>query len=201
MRKQSEIIKQLSDRELLLKLYVSQFIMLLVAMVLSRFLFGSWFYPLTLISWNVYHVLIGVLAGLFVVFLEIIAVKFLPESWFDDGGVNERVFQGRSPLHIAFLSVVIGFSEEVLFRGVLQTSFGIIPASIIFALIHFRYLQNYFLFTFTVSISFYIGFLYFITGNLLTAIICHIVIDMLLGWGLRFGYFDKQRKRKMTNDN
>jgi membrane protease YdiL (CAAX protease family) len=192
--KQSEIIKHLSDRELVLNLYITQFIMLLAALILSRFIFESWFYPFTLISWNLNHLLIGAGAGLFIVLIELAAVRYLPKSWFDDGGINERMFKNRSPYHIVFLSFVIGFSEELLFRGVLQTSIGFIPASLIFALIHFRYLDNFFLFSFTVGMSFFLGYLFLVTGNLLTVILCHMVIDMLLGGCIRYGLLDKIRK-------
>ncbi|MBU9723991.1 MULTISPECIES: CPBP family intramembrane glutamic endopeptidase [Bacillaceae] len=185
MKKQGEIIKQLTDRELLLNLYITQFIILILAFTLSRFLFGTWFYPLELITWDLQAVTLGVIAGLLVVLLELILVKWLPKHYFDDGGINERVFQKRSFLHIAFISAVVAFSEELLFRGVLQTYLGLLPASIIFALIHFRYLHKPFLFVFTVILSLFLGILYWYTGNLLTVMICHFLIDYLLGIAIR----------------
>ncbi|MCD8511488.1 MAG: CPBP family intramembrane metalloprotease [Bacillus sp. (in: Bacteria)] len=184
--KQAELIKKLSDKELLLNLYFTQLLMLLLAIIGSRVITGSWFFPFTLISWNWNHLFIGIGAALLVVAIEVVLVKVLPSRWFDDGGINERIFRKRSPLHIGFISLVVGFSEEIMFRGLLQSSFGIIPASIVFALIHFRYLSNIFLFTFTVILSFYLGFLFYLTGNLLTVIVCHMLIDMLLGLGIRF---------------
>lgn len=187
--KQAELIKNLSDRELLLNLYFTQTLMLLLAIGGSKIITGSWFYPFTLISWNWNHLLIGICAALLVVAIEFILAKLLPSHWFDDGGINERIFKNRSPIHIGIISLVVGVSEEIMFRGLLQSSFGIIPASLIFALIHFRYLSNLFLFTFTIVLSFYLGILFLLTGNLLTVIVCHMLIDMLLGLGIRFRLF------------
>ncbi|MBU9714277.1 CPBP family intramembrane glutamic endopeptidase [Evansella tamaricis] len=190
MQKQGELIKQLTDRELLLNLYITQLIILLLSLMLSRILFDSWFYPFQLIKWDSKDILIGFIAGVFVVILEIIAARVLPKHWFDDGGINERVFGNRSVLHIIILSTVVAVSEEILFRGVLQTYFGLIPAAIVFTVIHFRYLRKPFLLIVTVCLSFFIGYLYLYTGNLLTVIMCHLIIDMLLGLAIRFNFLN-----------
>ncbi|MDQ0257675.1 membrane protease YdiL (CAAX protease family) [Evansella vedderi] len=187
--KQADIIKNLTDKELLLNLYFTQFLMLGLALIGSRILTGNWLYPFTFIQWNVNHIIIGITAAVFVVVVELILAKFLPRKWFDDGGINERIFKGRHPLHIGFISLIVGISEEVMFRGLLQTTFGIIPASLIFALIHIRYLHNYFLFSFTILLSFFLGFLFYLTENLLTVIICHMLIDMLLGLCIKYRLF------------
>ncbi|MFA9556112.1 CPBP family intramembrane glutamic endopeptidase [Evansella sp. AB-rgal1] len=187
MKKQAEIIKQLTDRELLLNLYLTQMIMLIIAVVLSFLLYRDPLYPLSLIYWDLNHLLLGIGVAIIVVIFELFLAKILPKHLFDDGGINERIFRNRSIFRIAFLSFIVGFSEEILFRGVIQSSFGLIAASLIFAIIHFRYLQNLFLFTFTIVLSFVIGLLFFYTGNLLTVIICHMVVDMLLGWCIRLG--------------
>ncbi|UTW69753.1 CPBP family intramembrane metalloprotease [Anaerobacillus sp. HL2] len=86
---------------------------------------------------------------------------------------------------------MIAFAEELLFRGVIQTQFGIIPASILFAIIHFRYLRKPILFIITVSLSFFLGWLYLVTENLLVPIFTHFVIDFGLGCILSF------RKKKI----
>lgn len=47
------------------------------------------------------------------------------------------LFGKVNPLDILLISLASGFCEEVFFRGVLQMQFGLVPASIIFALFHF----------------------------------------------------------------
>ena len=73
-------------------------------------------------------------------------MKVLPFRYYDDGGLNERIFRGRSVIEIAVISSVVSIAEEILFRGVIQTHVGLILSSIIFAFVHFRYLFNGYLF-------------------------------------------------------
>ncbi|WP_257009829.1 CPBP family intramembrane glutamic endopeptidase [Evansella halocellulosilytica] len=186
MNKQSEIVKRLTDRELLLNVYLTQLMILSISIGLSWLLFNDWLAVFQLIKWNVNHALIGLAGGLFVVILEIILIKVLPSDWFDDGGINDRIFKRISPIHIAILSLTVAFCEELLFRGVLQTSFGIVIASIIFAVIHFRYMHKLFLFTFTIILSFFLGGIYYYTNNLLPVIIAHFLIDFILGLLIRY---------------
>ncbi|MCE7791049.1 CPBP family intramembrane metalloprotease [Salipaludibacillus sp. CUR1] len=186
MNKQAEIVKKLTDRELLLNLYVTQLVFLVIALLLSWWWFGSVFAFTQFIEFRYDHLLIGLGFGLSIVLIEIVLYKLLPEKWFDDGGINKRVFSNRHPLHILFISIIVAVSEEVMFRGVIQSQFGIWIASITFALIHFRYLSNLFLFSFTVFLSFSLGLLFLYTENLLTVITAHVVIDFLLGLLLRY---------------
>lgn len=194
--KQAELIKRLSKKEIILNLYFTQGLLLLITIALSRFIHGEYFYVFNFLWWDWQDLLLGISFALAVVFLEIIGVRYLSERYFDDGGINERVFTSLGPIHIIFISFIIGFSEELLFRGLLQTTFGLIPAAIIFALVHYRYLFNRFLFAATVCLSLLLGLLYMYTGNLLTVIVSHILIDMILGWFIRFGLTDKIKKNK-----
>lgn len=189
--KQADLIKKMTDREILLNLYITQLIMLVIALTLSWFLFESWSDLLTLFKWQPFEIfVIGGGAALLIVFFELLLEKVLPKHMLDDGGINERVFRNRSIFHIFILALFIAFAEELLFRGVLQTHFGIVPASILFAIIHFRYLSKVVLFVITVSLSFFLGWLYLITGNLLVPIFTHFTIDFVLGSILRFRNYE-----------
>lgn len=187
MMKQAELIKKMTDKEILLNLYITQLTMLALAFIASGFLFEEWTSLFSLFKWQPFHIfVIGGGSAVVIILLELWLEKVLPKSMLDDGGINERVFRDRNIIHILFLAAIIALSEELLFRGVLQTNFGIIPASILFALIHFRYLHKFLLFIITVSLSFYLGWLYLITGNLLVPIFTHFTIDFVLGCILRF---------------
>ena len=83
------------------------------------------------------------------------------------------------------LSFTVAFAEELLFRGVLHTTFGYFIASTIFALAHFRYLTKPILFISILFVSFYIGYLFEITGNLVVTIAAHFIVDFLLGLFIR----------------
>ncbi|PYZ94475.1 CPBP family intramembrane metalloprotease [Salipaludibacillus keqinensis] len=192
MSRQGDLIKELSDKELLLNLYMTQLIILAVALLIGL-LTGNIFQPFTYITFRVDHLFIGLAFGVGVVLMEWLLHIFVPKKWFNDGGINERIFSNRHPIHIAFLSFVVAICEEILFRGVLQSQYGIWIASLLFALIHFRYLSNLFLFFLAIGLSFSLGWLFILTENLLTVIVAHFIIDFLLGLLIRFQKINEVR--------
>ncbi len=185
MQKQGEIIQQLSKKQLTFHLYFTQIVLLTIAFGLGIFLFDSW-----TDFWKQFHLstsilTIGLTSGLLIVVIDVVLMKKLPSKYYDDGGVNARIFTNRGIGEIALLALFISVSEEVLFRGVVQFHFGLIVSSIIFALIHFRYWAHWFLIVNVVLLSFWIGFIYEQTDNLVVTIIMHFVIDFLLGLHMR----------------
>ncbi|MFD9626809.1 CPBP family intramembrane glutamic endopeptidase [Peribacillus muralis] len=180
--KQAELIKQLTNKQLLLNLFLTQIILLTLAFFLGIILFKdrSAFFNLFIFDdLNIF--LIGVPAGVLVVVLDVVLMKVTPSSYQDDGGINERIFSNLSYSMIFVVAAVVAISEELLFRGVLQTHFGLLWTSIIFAVIHYRYLFNWFLFINVLVLSFFIGFLFEWTDNIIVTIIAHFLIDFILG--------------------
>ncbi|KOP83279.1 CPBP family intramembrane metalloprotease [Cytobacillus solani] len=178
----ADMIKEISTKQLLFHLYFTQLILLTISLILGIILFDSLSEFLNLFQWNDYRIfLIGGVAGLAVVLLDLILMRILPASYYDDGGLNERIFRNRNIIHIAFIAAVVAFCEEVLFRGIIQTHVGLVFSSIIFAIVHYRYLFNWFLFVNIIVLSFFIGYLFLLTGNLWVTIFMHFIIDFLLG--------------------
>jgi membrane protease YdiL (CAAX protease family) len=184
--KYNELIKGLTDRQLLSHLYMTQIILLGITFILGILLFDHFSYLKTIDFSDVRILLIGVPAGAFVVIVDIIFMRLLPKSFYDDGGLNERIFKNRSVIHIALIAAFVAFSEELLFRGVIQTKVGLILASLIFAIIHYRYLFNWFLFSNIVILSFFIGAVYEWSNNLALTMIMHFTIDFLLGLYIKY---------------
>ncbi|WP_160721408.1 CPBP family intramembrane glutamic endopeptidase [Bacillus sp. USDA818B3_A] len=185
-KKYHHIIADLTDKELLFHLYLTQIILLVISFILGA-LFYDHFSYLQFINLSDYHILtIGIPAGLLIVLMDIILMKWLPSSFYDDGGLNERIFKNRHVLHTFFIALFVAFCEELLFRGIIQTKVGLILASIIFAIIHYRYLFNWFLFVNIILLSFLIGVIYKWTGNLAVTVMMHFVIDFLLGVYIKF---------------
>jgi uncharacterized protein len=184
--KYNELIKGLTDRQLLSHLYMTQIILLGITFILGILLFDHFSYLKTIDFSDVRILLIGVPAGAFVVIVDIILMRLLPKSFYDDGGLNERIFKNRSVIHIALIAAFVAFSEELLFRGVIQTKVGLILASLIFAIIHYRYLFNWFLFSNIVILSFFIGAVYEWSNNLALTMIMHFTIDFLLGLYIKY---------------
>ncbi|RBP89556.1 hypothetical protein DFO70_111210 [Cytobacillus firmus] len=202
MRKRyADIIKELTDKELLFHLYLTQVLILSISLILSIIFFNSFEEFQALFEFNDINILvIGATAGTAVVLIDIVLMKVIPEVLYDDGGLNEKIFQRRGFIQIAFIAAVVAFSEELLFRGVIQTHFGIAVSSLIFALVHYRYLFNWFLFVNIITLSFLIGYIYHITNNLLVTIVMHFLIDFLLGILIRKRYL-KKTKRKAEEEN
>jgi uncharacterized protein len=184
--KYNELIKGLTDRELLFHLYMTQIILLVITIVLGILLFDQFSFMKAIDFSDMKILLIGVPAGVAIVILDILLMKWLPSSYYDDGGLNNRIFKNRSILHIAWIAAVVAISEELLFRGVIQTKVGLILASLIFAIIHYRYLFNWFLFTNIVILSFFIGYMYEWSNNLALTMVMHFTIDFLLGIYIKY---------------
>src|SRR5699024_8142694 len=114
-----------------------QGLFIVLAFVLSFIFFDDLREWLQYFSWEPEQIfLYGVIPGLIIVLIDIMLVWTLPKRYYDDGGINERVFKGQPVSYVFILSLTVAFAEEVLFRGVLQTTFGYIIASAIFALVH-----------------------------------------------------------------
>ncbi|WP_238389642.1 CPBP family intramembrane glutamic endopeptidase [Virgibacillus sp. MSP4-1] len=188
---QAELIKRMTDKELLFNLYFSQGILVVIAIVSSFFLFDSfynWFHQL---KWDpVSLFLLGLLPALAIVLVDLVLMKLLPESYYDDGGINVRIFKNRGIAQIFMITLFVALSEEMLFRGVIQHEFGYLIASVLFALIHFRYLGKPVLLISILSISFFIGYLYEITENLAITITAHFFVDFILALIIKFKWGD-----------
>lgn len=187
--KQAQLIKQLTDKQLLYNLFLTQIILLTIGFFLGIILFEdfSTFRSLFDIK-DMDILLIGVPAGILVVIFDVVMMKVTPVSYQDDGGVNERIFSSLPYPMIFIVSLLVAVSEELLFRGVMQTHIGLLWTSIIFAAVHYRYLFNWFLFLNVTLLSFLIGFLFEWTQNILVTITAHFLIDFILGILIRHKY-------------
>ncbi|WP_147804816.1 CPBP family intramembrane glutamic endopeptidase [Alkalicoccus halolimnae] len=191
MNNQARIIDQLSDKELYVNLYMTQGIIFCAALLGAWILQSSILAPFLLIDFTWSAASAGLLFAGIILLLEVLFTYTLPEKWFDDGGINVRIFKNMPAHLIVLVSGIVALSEELLFRGVLQTEFGIVVSSLIFALIHLRYLKKVFLFSFVLAMSFGLGFLFMWTGNLWSVIVAHFVIDSVLGLLIRYRHIRK----------
>ncbi|MCB0343786.1 MAG: CPBP family intramembrane metalloprotease [Bdellovibrionales bacterium] len=81
-----------------------------------------------------------------------------------------------------FVSCLAGFGEELFFRGMLQTEFGIVFASVLFAVLHFGPAIRSYLFIALIYLlfGFYFGFLFVYSGSLWPPILTHLVYDFVV---------------------
>lgn len=186
---QAEMIKHMTDRQVLTNLYLTQLLILVVSFVI-----GWIFLPdFELIS-NMFRLEWGIIAlygggsALIVLLIDFSLMKVLPNKMYDDGGINEKVFERRPIWHIFIICLVVSFSEELLFRGVLQTLLGYVIASSLFAVMHIRYLSKFILFFVVVALSFFLGWIFEVTNNLYVTFFSHFLIDFVLALFIRFKY-------------
>lgn len=185
-----EKLNQIDNQTLYFNLVLTQLVLFLTGFILY-FLFLRKTLPITIL----YHVqdleknvVIGILFAVGVIVVDVLCMKFLPKHYFDDGGVNERLFRDINPFQIALIALLVSFVEEWLFRGILQNLIGIVGASIIFAVIHYRYFKHWLYASIIILLSFGFGFLYEWSGSLWTVISAHFVIDFCLGLMIRYKY-------------
>lgn len=183
--KQALIAQNLTPKELLLSAYLSQGIILILAIIFSFFIF-DWNDFVSMLNFDWKWVILAAFSGVAIVIFDIVLMKLLPKHFFDDGGINKKLFANQSVGSIFCLALVVAIAEEWLFRGVIQSKFGLIFATLVFAFIHIRYWSHWFLLIGVVLISFLIALIYQLSGNqLIPVIVMHFTIDFLLGLYIR----------------
>lgn len=189
-RRQEELIKTMTEKELLWNLLITQSLILLAFIILSFIFFDHGGEFLRFWQFDVYEIVVfGGLTACFVIIIDFILMKFANKQLYDDGGINEKLFQNRSLFAIFSITLLVAFTEELLFRGLLQTELGIFWASIIFALLHFRYLSKWLLLIMVLFVSFLLGCLFEATENLLAVIMAHFLIDFISALEIRYSLF------------
>ena len=178
--------QQWDDATLHLNLWVTQGLILAIAASCSLWLHG-WSGTLDLfrvpewtgIGWA------ALLAGA-VILTSIAMDRYLPRKWQDDGNINERIFGSMSTAGIILVCAAIGIGEEWLFRGVIQPFAGNVWTSVIFTLVHTRYLRKPLLVASMFGTSWLLGFLFDLEQSLWPPILAHTAIDMVLALYLRY---------------
>lgn len=180
--KQEELVKQLTDAELKKAVYYSQLLFFAISIILSLLFYRNVNFLLDIISFNFHDIFFyGIVIGLCLASIEILLYYFVPKYYFDDGGINEKLFRNQSIVSIFFIALTVAICEELLFRGVIQTTFGYIFASVLFIIVHIRYFKRIVLLIGVTITSFLIGYLFEMTNNLLVVIAFHFIVDFTLG--------------------
>jgi hypothetical protein len=98
-------------------------------------------------------------------------------------GEITTVFASATVVDICLISIWAGIAEELLFRGVLQTRWGLIPTSILFGVLHFATPAYALLAT---VVGLYIGLLHHFFRSLLIPIQLHALYDFAALLYLRY---------------
>lgn len=185
MNNKSHIIQQMTSRELKNQVWLTQVIWFILNSLFLVFLVDV-DHLIKSLHWNLYEIIVyGVIVGLFISIMNICLIHIFPKRMWDDGGINEKVFREGSRLEIILLCFIVAIMEEILFRGIIQAIFGYWIASIVFAVVHFRYLKKPLLLLSIVFLSFGIGYIFMYTSNLLVVILLHFVLNVTLALRIR----------------
>lgn len=176
---------QLSEKMLLVNLYLTQGLTLIIGLIILLFQKRN---PFTLLQFPEQIHFLGWALGLAgVMFLvDLLISRLVPEDAMDDGGINELLFKARPIWHIAVISIVVAICEELLFRGAIQHGLGPYWTSILFAVIHIRYLRHWIPTGWVFVSSYGLGYIYLQSGTLWAPIVCHFLIDFISGLVIRF---------------
>ena len=87
------------------------------------------------------------------------------------------LFAAARPLEIAGVSVAAGVGEELLFRGAVQSEFGMVVASVLFGLAHIGGRSSIVFGLWVVVLGFGLGWLAHATGGLLAPVVAHAAYD------------------------
>ncbi|MEI7024585.1 CPBP family intramembrane glutamic endopeptidase [Paenibacillus sp. y28] len=178
-------VEQLSDRALLLNVYLTQLITVIIGILVLVFQGRNPFHLLQFPE-SFHFLLWGAGFAAVAMAVDLIASRFAPEEAVDDGGINERLFGNRPLWHIAVLSLIVSICEELLFRGAIQHAWGAYWTSILFAALHLRYLKHWLMTGLVFSISYGLGWIYMQTGTIWTPIFAHFLIDFVMGCILKY---------------
>ena len=77
---------------------------------------------------------------------------------------------------------VNAFMEELLFRGALQCSIGLLPAAILFTLVHVSYYKKPLMLVEVFVLGLFIGWLFMTTQSLWLTTIAHAFYNWMLMW-------------------
>lgn len=176
---------QLTDRLLLINLYLTQGITLIIGLVWILFQKRN---PIHLLKFpdNLHFLAWGIGLAVIMLIVDFVLTYIVPDEAMDDGGINDRLFRNRPVWHIALIAILVAVCEELLFRGAIQYAIGPYWTSILFAVIHVRYLRHWIPTGWVFASSYGLGMIYVWSGTLWAPILCHFVIDLLSGLVIRY---------------
>jgi membrane protease YdiL (CAAX protease family) len=177
--------QQLTDKLLLINLYITQGLTLFIGLIWILLQKRNPFHILNFPE-NIHFVYWGLGLAAIMLVVDFLLTHIVPEDSMDDGGINELLFGNRPLWHIIVIAAIVAVCEELLFRGAIQHSLGPYWTSILFAVIHVRYLRHWIPTGWVFLSSYGLGYIYIHSGSLWAPILCHFIIDVFSGMVIRY---------------
>ena len=102
---QAELIKQLTSKQLVFHLFITQIIILTIGLISSIFIYKDLQAFFDIFRPEVKFLFVGILFGLAVVGIDLILMKKVPAKYYDDGGINEKLFSKYASMENCLLGL------------------------------------------------------------------------------------------------
>jgi membrane protease YdiL (CAAX protease family) len=166
----------------------------LIAMAVTAIVFlaisKGWIYltgiPMVKLYWQPEHAAIGAGIGLGVALLSSVIYELWESYRIAAQEYLEMVLTPLEPIDLIWLGLLPGLSEEMLFRGVALPALGmngiaLIITSVVFGALHMASAKHLAYTVWAIAVGMMLGAVTIYTGNLLSAIVAHILTNSLSG--------------------
>ncbi len=166
----------------------------LIAMAVTAIIFlvisKGWVYltGIQMISlyWQLEHAAIGVGIGVGVALLSSLIYEVWESYRIAAQEYLEMVLKPLKPVDLIWLGLLPGLSEEMLFRGVALPALGmngiaLIISSVVFGALHMASAKHLSYTVWAIAVGMMLGAVTMYTGNLLSAIVAHVLTNSLSG--------------------
>jgi len=166
----------------------------LIAMAVTAIIFLGisklWVYltgiPMVPLYWNIEHGAIGLGIGLGVALLSSLIYEIWESYRIAAQEYLDMVLNPLEAVDLIWLGLLPGLSEEMLFRGVALSALGmngiaLIITSVVFGALHKASAKHLSYTVWAIAVGMMLGAITMYTGNLLSAIVAHIVTNSLSG--------------------
>lgn len=176
--------QQLTDKLLLINLYITQGLTLFIGLIWILLQKRN---PIHILNFpdSVHFVYWGLGLAVIMLAVDFLLTHIVPEDSMDDGG-STSYCSANGRCGILWLFQRWLRCEELLFRGAIQHSLGPYWTSILFAVIHVRYLRHWIPTGWVFLSSYGLGLIYIHSGSLWAPILCHFLIDLFSGMVIRY---------------
>jgi len=173
---------------MVVNLIVSQLLLIVLAVIL-QFIFNKQlcFEEIFLLNFTTYTIFIGIFSSVLLLLIQLAFFKFISaERLFEQ--INAYLLQNFSLKELSLIFLVGAISEEFLFRATIQPKIGILLGSLIFTVVHFRYLRKILILIEVFIIGLVLGLSYYLTSSIWVPIFCHFLVNLTTAFLYKIGY-------------
>lgn len=168
------------NRRELLRVVLLQNLLLLVSCAV-----WMWFFPLPKLVAQLRLepvLLISPLLALALIACGAVAMRFFKPLREAQRWLDQQLFVHLKPQDAVSIGLLTGIAEELCFRGLIQNSWGLLPASLLFGLLHMPGLQHWAYAVWAGLMSLALGLIYQLSDNLLLVMAVHVCNNCLALW-------------------